>query len=46
MAIADVVSYDGWYAWRVGDGGPTLNDLRHELAEAQDLSSAADPVSH
>lgn len=32
MAAADVVSYDGWYAWRVGDDGPTLNDLRHQIA--------------
>lgn len=32
MAVADVVSYDGWYAWRVGDHGPTLNDLRKQVA--------------
>lgn len=32
MAVADVVSYDGWYAWRVGDHGPTLNELRVEVA--------------
>lgn len=32
MAVADVVSYDGWYAWRLGDNGPSLNDERHRLA--------------
>ena len=31
MAVAEVVSYDGWYAWRVGDRG-RANDLRHKLA--------------
>jgi hypothetical protein len=35
MAVADVVSYDGWYAWRVGDGGRTLNDVRREIAAAE-----------
>ena len=34
MAAAEVVSYDGWYAWRVGEDGPTLNDLRHQIASA------------
>jgi hypothetical protein len=34
MAAASVVSYDGWYAWRIGgDTGRTLNDLRHQLAD-------------
>lgn len=32
MAAAEVVSYDGWYAWRVGEDGPTLNQLRHRIA--------------
>jgi hypothetical protein len=32
MAAAEVVSYDGWYAWRVGEGGPTLNELRRKIA--------------
>ncbi|WP_157773059.1 hypothetical protein [Rhodococcoides fascians] len=33
IAAADVVSYDGWYAWRLPDGR-TLNDVRHEIAES------------
>jgi hypothetical protein len=33
MAAADVVSYDGWYAWRVGNSGPTLDELRRRLAD-------------
>ena len=32
MAAAQVVSYDGWYAWRLGDDGPTLNKVRREIA--------------
>jgi hypothetical protein len=32
MAVAEVVSYDGWYAWRVVTTGKSLNDYRHELA--------------
>jgi len=36
MAAAQVVSYDGWYAWKLDDGR-TLNDLRHELAAASVL---------
>jgi len=28
---ADVVSYDGWYAWNVVRLGKTLNDLRYDL---------------
>lgn len=31
MAAATVLSYDGWYAWRLSDGR-TLNDVRHEVA--------------
>jgi hypothetical protein len=34
MASTDVVSYNGWSAWRVGDDGPTLDDLRHQVAAA------------
>lgn len=34
MAAAVVVSYDGWYAWRLGEGGPTLNDCRRRIAGA------------
>jgi hypothetical protein len=34
MAAADVVSYDGWYAWRLGEDGPSLNDFRHRVADA------------
>ena len=44
MAVADVVSYDGWYAWRIGEGGPTLNELRHQIAAttaSDDASSEA-----
>jgi hypothetical protein len=36
-AAAQVVSYDGWYAWRVGQAGPTLNDIRLQIATAPDL---------
>jgi len=35
MAAAEVVSYDGWYAWRLDEGGPTLNEIRHQIAAAQ-----------
>lgn len=45
MAAASVVSYDGWYAWRLGDGGPTLNDVRLQIATKQsqvDGDGAAD----
>ncbi len=38
MAAAQVVSYDGWYAWRLGEDGPTLNDLRHRIASAASSS--------
>lgn len=32
MEAADIASYDGWYAWRVGGlDGPTLQDLRVQL---------------
>jgi len=44
MAVADVVSYDGWYAWKVGDGGPTLNSLRHQLAAAPAATEPAEPA--
>lgn len=40
MAAAEVVSYDGWYAWRLGEGGPALNDFRHQIAAA---SAAPNP---
>lgn len=40
MAAASVVSYDGWYAWRVGDSGPTLNELRQQLARQDDPPAA------
>ncbi|MFC7958857.1 restriction system modified-DNA reader domain-containing protein [Rhodococcoides kroppenstedtii] len=33
MAAADVVSYDGWYAWRTPDG-KSLNQIRHIIADA------------
>ncbi len=32
MEAAGVASYDGWYAWRLGDGGPTLHELRERLS--------------
>ncbi len=35
MAAANMASYDGWHAWRVGSAqGPLLDDLRRQLAEA------------
>ncbi len=40
MAAADVVSYDGWYAWRTEDG-KSLNDHRHSIANAQTAASEA-----
>jgi len=43
MAVAEVVSYDGWYAWRLGDGGPTLNSLRHQLAAGSEHTPADQP---
>lgn len=39
MAAAEVVSYDGWYAWRLPDGR-SLNDLRHSIADASTLDSS------
>jgi hypothetical protein len=42
MAVADVVSYDGWYAWRLGDNGPTLNQLRHQIAAATTSPDSTD----
>jgi Restriction Enzyme Adenine Methylase Associated len=42
MAVADVVSYDGWYAWRVGEGGPTLNDFRRRVARSASSASGSD----
>ena len=44
MAAADVVSYDGWYAWRVGEDGPTLNDLRHQIADSADTSATSPEI--
>ena len=32
MAVAEVVSYDGWYAWRTTSNGKKLDEYRHELA--------------
>jgi hypothetical protein len=49
MAAAEVVSYDGWYAWRVGDSGPSLHELRRRLSEptvgAEDPTLDAAPPS-
>lgn len=42
MAVADVVSYDGWYAWRLVTTGKTLNEHRHDLA-AQAFADADPP---
>lgn len=37
MAVADVASYDGWYAWRSSArGGVTLADLRKRYLAAED----------
>lgn len=46
MAAAEVVSYDGWYAWRLDEGGPTLNEIRHQIAAAQasEEAMAGDPA--
>lgn len=42
MAAADVVSYDGWYAWRTEDG-KTLNEHRHAIADAQTAAASKAP---
>jgi hypothetical protein len=34
MRAADIVSYDGWYAWRVDRTGKMFDELRRKLAEA------------
>lgn len=42
MAAAQVPSYDGWYAWRVGTTtGPRLNELRLALASQEATASNA-----
>ena len=33
MEAADIVSYDGWYAWRLDRNGKLVNDLRKELVD-------------
>lgn len=47
MAVAEVVSYDGWYAWRLTATGKTLNEHRHELAAqaSSDAEATADLLS-
>lgn len=35
MEAAGIPSYDGWYAWRLGDGGPTLHELRGRLSRIE-----------
>jgi hypothetical protein len=32
MGVAEVLSYDGWYAWRLDGTGQTLNDIRRQIA--------------
>jgi len=32
MEAANIVSYDGWYAWRLGENGPSLHELRERLS--------------
>ena len=44
MAVAEVVSYDGWYAWRT-ETGKKLDAYRHELAaSALAYSDGADSL--
>lgn len=38
MAVAEALSYDGWYAWRVMQGGLTLDDHRRAVDAARPLS--------
>lgn len=45
MAAAQVVSYDGWYAWRIGEGGPTLDDLRRQIAQEQSAAGSEGPAA-
>jgi hypothetical protein len=28
MEAAQIPAYDGWYAWRLGEGGESLHELR------------------
>jgi len=40
MAVADVVSYDGWYAWRSeSHGGVTLAKLRDQYLAAEEATT-------
>lgn len=41
MAVAEVVSYDGWYAWRTTGNGKKLDEYRHEKAAAAPDSQRA-----
>lgn len=45
VEVSGAVAMDGWYTWRVGDGGPLLYQLRQQLLKS--LASevaAADPL--
>lgn len=44
MRAADLVSYDGWYAWRVPRlGGTKLHELRTQYVAQTDASGLAEP---
>lgn len=49
MAVAAVVSYDGWYAWRVVSSGKTLDQYRRDVAASkavvEEAPGAPPPVS-
>jgi len=44
MAAADVVSYDGWYAWRLTSDNRTLNDIRREIASSDASAEDGLPI--
>jgi hypothetical protein len=43
MEAANIPSYDGWYAWRLGAGGPTLHGLRERLSHNQSVPEGGQP---
>jgi len=47
MAAADIPSYDGWYAWRLPDGGQeSLHDLRGRCVRALLVEGETEPQRH
>jgi hypothetical protein len=45
MEAAQIPAYDGWYAWRLGEGGESLHELRVRMvSRAEDNVEAASGV--